>query len=229
VREANARGRKPLAPAAAAPRHGLAAFRASFGFAWDGIVETALHQRNMRVHVVAGLVVALVGSGVRLGAAEELALLMCVFLVLAAEVVNSALEALADLVTSERHDRARAAKDAGAGAVLVLAAGSVAVLAAVLVRAWPATAADWRGAGRQAALGVPLAASAALLLAPWRRGPAVDAALALLGSAALAGLATFTLSGVFTALAALLFGVALATARRRGRTVEGGSSNAPSG
>jgi hypothetical protein len=113
--------------------------------------------------------------------------------------------------------------------VLVLAAGSVAVLAAVLVRAWPAMAADWRGAGRQAALGVPLAASAALLLAPWKRGPAVDAALALLGSAALAGLAAFTVSGVFTALAALLFGVALATARRRGREGGRGPPPTPSG
>jgi diacylglycerol kinase (ATP) len=226
VREAKARGPKPLAPAAAAPpRRGLAAFLASFRFAWDGVVETALHQRNMRVHVVAGLLVALVGSGVRLGAAEELALLLCVFLVLAAEVANSALEALVDLVTRERHDRARAAKDAGAGAVLVLAAGSVVVLAAVVVRAWPAVAADWRGAGRQAALGLPLIASAALLLAPWRRRPAVDAALAVAGAGALAALAVFTANGVFTVLAALLFAVALATARCRGR----GSPSPPSG
>jgi diacylglycerol kinase (ATP) len=124
-------------PAAAVPepsqplaRGAIAAIAASFRFAWDGVVETALYQRNMRIHLVAALLVALLASAVPLGAAADLALLFCVFLVLSAEVANSALEALVDLVTRERHDRARAAKDAGAGAVLVLAAALGLALAA---------------------------------------------------------------------------------------------------
>ena len=189
----------------------------SFAAAWAGVVETALYQRNMRIHLVAGLLVALVGSGVALGVAEQLALLLCVFLVLSAEVANSALEALVDLVTRERHDRARAAKDAGAGAVTVLAAGSVAVLVAVLVHAWPAIAAGREAVLRQAAAGLPLALIAAALLAPLHRHRGLDVALTLAGGALLAALATFTASALFTALAALLFGVAVAVAwcRRR--------------
>jgi diacylglycerol kinase (ATP) len=219
VRDAKARARSTPPLAAPQPRRGLGGFLASFRYAWDGVIETALHQRNMRVHLVASILVALVGSGVRLGVPEELALALCVFLVLSAEVANSALEALVDLVTRERHDLARRAKDAGAGAVLVLAAGSVAVLALVVVRAWPALRADPGAVARQAALGAPLVASAALLLAPFARPRAADAALVAAGAGALAALAWFTLSGVFTALAALAFAVAAAAARRRARAL----------
>jgi diacylglycerol kinase (ATP) len=190
-------------------------FAASFAVAWDGVLETALRQRNMRVHLVAGLLVCLVASGIALGVPEQLALLLCVFLLLSAEVANSSLEALVDLVTRERHDLARVAKDAGAGAVLVLAVGSVAVLVAVLVRAWPAVAAQRHAVLRQAALGTPLAITAAVLLAPRTRPRALDVALAVVGIGLLAVLAVFTKSALFTALAGLHFGVALAVAARR--------------
>ncbi|HUK66195.1 MAG TPA: diacylglycerol kinase family protein, partial [Anaeromyxobacteraceae bacterium] len=97
------------------------AFLRSLGHAWDGVVETAHQQRNMRIHLVAGLLVSLLGSGVPLGFGARLALLLCTFLVLSAEVANSALEAMVDLVSPQHHESARVAKDAGAGGVLVLA------------------------------------------------------------------------------------------------------------
>ena len=118
--------------------------------AWSGLVETALHQRNMRIHLVAGLLVALLASGLALGAGPQLALVLSLFLVLAAEVTNSALEALVDLLAPERHERARAAKDAAAAAVLLLAVGAVAVLAIVLVDSWSEVVRARRGALRQA-------------------------------------------------------------------------------
>ena len=90
---------RPSPPPPGGGRGGRRAFAASFAVAWNGIVETAMHQRNMRVHLVAGLLVSLLASGLALGVAEQLALLLCVFLVLSAEVANSALEALVDLVT----------------------------------------------------------------------------------------------------------------------------------
>jgi diacylglycerol kinase (ATP) len=189
----------------------------SFRVAFAGVVETAQHERNMRFHLVAGLLVALVASGVHLDISEDLALLLCVFLVLSAEVANSALESLVDLVTRERHDRARAAKDAGAAAVLVLSVGSGAVLAAVLVHAWPVVVAEQPAVIRQAALGLPLAGAAAVLLTPFRRPRAVDGALVLAGAGLLAALAQRTTSPVFTGLATLLFGLAGVVAFRSQR------------
>ena len=213
--------RPPPARPAGSPRSGgrgpWGGLAASFAVAWDGVVETALRQRNMRVHIVAGLLVCLVVSGVTLGVAEQIALLLCVFLVLSAEVANSALEALVDLVTRERHDLARAAKDAGAGAVLVLATGSVAVFVAVVARAWPALEAQRAAVVRQAVLGVPLALAAAALLVPRHRPRAVDLALTAVGLALLGGLSTVTKNAIFTMVAALHFGVTVAVARRRQR------------
>ena len=200
----------PVTPGAG-PWRGLAG---SFRFAWDGIVETALHQRNMRIHLVAALWVALLGGAVAFGTAERLALLLCVFLVLSAEVANSALEALVDLVTRERHELARAAKDAGAGAVLVLAAGAVAVLALVILRArqaptaWGATA--WHGTA-----GLALTVAVVGLLAPARRPRSLDLALAAAGVLLLVAVAARTVSVVFTALAGVVFLVATAVAFRR--------------
>ncbi len=208
----------PAAPPAPTMRPRARAWRglaASFRFAWDGVVDTAVRQRNMRIHVLLALWVALLGSTVALATAERLALLLCVFLVLAAEVANSALEALVDLVTREEHELARIAKDAGAGAVLILAAGSVAVAALVLLRAGPVLLAAGGALGRLAAIGLPLSAIALALLLPFPRRRALDTLLSAAGVALLVAVAARTVSPSFTATAALLFAIAAATAFRR--------------
>jgi diacylglycerol kinase len=173
----------------------------------------------MRAHVVSALLVGLAAGGLRLGAAEELALLVCVSLVLSAEVLNTGLEALVDLYTREIDETARAAKDATAGAVLVLAAGAALVFAAVLVRAWPGVVAESGRVLAHAALAVPLAVAGALLVTPWRRPAAVDAGLAVAGAALLAGLAPRFTSPAMGVLSAASFAVCAITAfaRRRGR------------
>jgi diacylglycerol kinase (ATP) len=148
------------------------------------VLDATLHQRNMRVHVVAALLVGLAGGALPLGPAEELALLLCVSLVLAGEVLNTGLEALVDLYTREIDERARVAKDAAAGSVLLLAAGAALAFCAVVVRALPGL-----DPGRvlvHAAFAVPVAAAAALLVVPWRRPAAADLALAAGGGALLA-------------------------------------------
>lgn len=105
---------------------------ASFGHALRGLVEVAARERNMKLHVLAGTAAGLVGSEVVMPLPSRLALLLAILLVVAAEMGNSALEALVDLHTRERREEARRAKDAAAGGVLVLAVGSVLVAVAVL-------------------------------------------------------------------------------------------------
>src|SRR5574342_874739 len=108
----------------------------AFRFAGRGVLAAAVSQRNMRLHLVAVVLVATFGSAFPLGAAEQLALLSSVFVVVAAEVLNTALEAAVDLAGDGPDERARLAKDAGAGFVLVLSVGAAVVFALVVARNW---------------------------------------------------------------------------------------------
>ena len=211
------RPRPTVVPASRAQRRGaLAALATSFRHAWDGVVDTAVHQRNMRIHLVSGLLVALLGSSVPFAGSRQLALALCVVLVLAAEAANTALEALVDLVILENHARARLAKDAGAAGVLIVAVGSVLVLAIVVLEDRQLLVANRNALLRQAAAGLPLAGALAVLLAPSRRGAWVDPVLLAVGGASLIAVTALGRSVPFAVLAALLFAVGVAVARRRG-------------
>jgi hypothetical protein len=163
------------------------------------------------------VLVAAFASAVPLGVAEQLALLACVFLVLAAEVMNTAIEAAVDLATREPDGRARLAKDAAAGAVLVLSVGAAAVFAVVLARNWELMQSAWREVGRVVALGASLAALSALLVFPFPRPGRLDLLATLGGVALLLPLALLSKSLVFTSVATLAFAVcaSAAFARRR--------------
>ncbi|RYZ44104.1 MAG: diacylglycerol kinase family protein, partial [Myxococcaceae bacterium] len=93
---------------------------ASFGHAWAGLIHTVAWQRNMRVHLISGVLVGLVGSGIPLGLAEKVTLIFCVLLIFFAEILNSALEQLVDLAVQQFDEKARLTKDAAAAGVLVL-------------------------------------------------------------------------------------------------------------
>jgi diacylglycerol kinase (ATP) len=182
----------------------------------DGLLETVVRQRNMRIHMVAGILVGLVGSGIPLGLAERVTLIFCVLLVLFAEILNSALEALVDLHTEDFHERARVTKDAAAAGVLVLAIGTMAIFAAVLIANWRVVTASPDAIRRQVLTGLPLAGAAGLLVADWKRPAQIDALLVAAGLALIGLLASWTTSTVFTALTLGLFlGCAAAAWRRR--------------
>jgi diacylglycerol kinase (ATP) len=160
----------------------------------------------MRLHLLAGVAVGLVGTELPLPLASRLALHLCTALVIGAEAFNSALEALVDLQTVEIHPEARRAKDAAAGAVLVLAIGAVLVGGAVGFEAREAIA-GWLA---RPGCGLALLLDGALLLGmalfqfgPRRTGwwrPVLVAAMGLLLVAALARSEALTL----TAQAAVL-------------------------
>jgi len=104
----------------------------SFRFAGRGLQDAVWSQRNMRVHVALAAIVTVMAVWLELPAAEAVALVIAMAVVLAAELFNSALEILVDLVVGEQyHVLAGRAKDIGAAAVLVTAAG--AAIAGLLV------------------------------------------------------------------------------------------------
>ena len=96
----------------------------SFGFAWTGVAQTWRSEQNFRVEVLLGLLALALGLFFRV---NLIPIMICCLIVLSLEVLNSALEAAIDLLSPEPHPLAKRAKDAGAGAVLVAALGSILV------------------------------------------------------------------------------------------------------
>lgn len=109
-------------------------FLGSFLHALAGILHVIKTQRNMKVHMVAALLVVTVGFFLRLSPVDWLAISFAVFFVLVAEVINTAIEAAIDLCSPKQHPLAKAAKDCAAGAVLLAAINSIIVAYLVL---WP--------------------------------------------------------------------------------------------
>ena len=75
----------------------------------------------MQIHCVATVVVVLAGIWLGLSRTEWCICLGLFGMVMALELVNTAVEAVVDLVTEERHPLAKIAKDTAAGAVLIAA------------------------------------------------------------------------------------------------------------
>lgn len=99
----------------------------SFDYAIRGIVYTLRTQRNMRLHFIVSACVLLAALVLRVGGLELIALIFAVGLVLAAELINTAVETTVDLATQTYDPLAGIAKDVAAGAVLVTAVTAVAV------------------------------------------------------------------------------------------------------
>lgn len=107
-------------------------FFKSVGYAANGIFYTIRTQRNMQIHVCFAVVVVPLSFILPLDMSDVILVLFSVFLVLIAELINTALESAVDLVTQEHRPLAKAAKDAAAGAVLLAAILSVIIGITVL-------------------------------------------------------------------------------------------------
>ena len=92
---------------------------ASVEFAFTGILTAFKEERNMRKHAMTGVLVVFAGLLFRVSVMEWLFLLLCTFLVVTLEIVNSAIENVVDLASDYHFSMlAKNAKDMAAGAVL---------------------------------------------------------------------------------------------------------------
>ncbi len=114
-------------------RRWLRGLIASFGFAFAGIWSMLRVQRNAQIHAAITLVVVILGFALDVSAGEWIALVLCITLVLSLEAMNTALEAVVDLVTPRYHPLAKRAKDAAAGAVLISAIGTAIIGCIILL------------------------------------------------------------------------------------------------
>ena len=95
----------------------------SYGF--NGIFYTLKHERNMVIHFLVMTLVIIAGIVFKITFVEWGVCFVLFALVLSLELMNTALENVVDLVTEEKKPKAKVAKDAAAGAVLVAAIFSV--------------------------------------------------------------------------------------------------------
>lgn len=100
---------------------------ASFGHAFAGWRHVLRTQRNAWIHALASLAVFAVALWLRVGRIEWAILLLTIALVWMAEFVNTAVEAIVDLLSPDIHPVAKIAKDVAAAAVLIAALASVVV------------------------------------------------------------------------------------------------------
>jgi diacylglycerol kinase (ATP) len=113
--------------------HSAAAFFASFRYATAGVRLLFLRQRNARIQAIIGVVALGLGVFLQLSRLDWALLVLTIALVLALEGVNTALEAVVDLATTEYHPLAKAAKDLAAGAVWLSALAAIAIGALLFV------------------------------------------------------------------------------------------------
>lgn len=99
----------------------------SFSFAIAGILSALRMERNMRIHFLSSIMVILLSFYFSITKMEWLFILFAIGGIFALELINTAIERVVDLVTSEYHPLAKQAKDLAAGAVFVYAILSVVI------------------------------------------------------------------------------------------------------
>lgn len=96
-------------------------FLKSLGLSWSGIILALRTEPHMRFHLTSAIIVTTTALLAGLNRYEWIALVLAMAIVIAAELLNTAIENVVDLVSPERHPLAKAAKDTAAGSVLVAA------------------------------------------------------------------------------------------------------------
>ncbi len=107
----------------------------SFGYAFEGII-TASKEQNMKSHVLSAIIVILAGYFTGLSRIEWYIVLLLIALMLALEMINTAIERVVDLASPDIHPLAKQAKDIAAGAVLVFALFSAIIGLLIFLPKW---------------------------------------------------------------------------------------------
>lgn len=99
----------------------------SFGYAFEGVRHAFKYNRNLKIDSAVALVVGFLSWYFRVSVFEMWLLGVMIILVISAEMMNTAIEEMVNLITQDHRKEAKIAKDVAAGMVLVTAAGSAVV------------------------------------------------------------------------------------------------------
>ena len=99
----------------------------SFNYAIEGLMSALQNEKHMKFHTLSEILIVILAILTNASKVEILLVSISVAFVIITELINTAAEALVDLISPERHPLAKLAKDVAAGAVLVAAINAVCV------------------------------------------------------------------------------------------------------
>ena len=105
----------------------------SFRYAIKGIIHAFKHERNIWIQSICAVVAVGAGFVFKIHSIEWIAIVFCIGLVFACEIINTAIENIVDFISPEYHKKAGLIKDLAAGAVLIVAIMSAVVAAIIFI------------------------------------------------------------------------------------------------
>jgi diacylglycerol kinase (ATP) len=100
---------------------GLQKLISSFGYACRGIYVFIQSEQNAKIHLLAAICAITAGFVLKISASEWCFIIFAIALVFVAEAINTAVEKLANQMSTEYNENIKMIKDVAAGAVLVCA------------------------------------------------------------------------------------------------------------
>ena len=96
----------------------------SFKYAIEGFISSFKTERNMKIHVLATIIVILLGIILKISTIEWCFCIISIVMVISAELFNTAIETIVDMISPEKNEKAKLAKDISASAVLAFSIGA---------------------------------------------------------------------------------------------------------
>jgi undecaprenol kinase len=93
----------------------------SFGYAFAGLSYSFRFNQNIKIHIIAAILAVLAGFFLKLTRYEMLGVGFLIVLVISAEMINTSIEEVINLLVNEHRLEAKIAKDVSAGMVLLVA------------------------------------------------------------------------------------------------------------
>lgn len=122
-----------MIPGRNTPNH--PSFKRSFLFAIQGFRTAVVQERNIKVMLFGGILAIVLGLALRIDLISWAIIFICCGLVISAELMNTAIEAVVDLVSPEFHPLAGRAKDIAAASVWWMSVAATLVGVCVFIHA----------------------------------------------------------------------------------------------
>lgn len=105
----------------------------SFKYAGEGIISSFKSERNMKIHILIMVAVIIFGILLKISKIEWIICVILFSIVVSGELFNTAIETIVDMVSPQKNEKAKIAKDVSAGAVLIEAIGAAIVGGVIFV------------------------------------------------------------------------------------------------